>query len=114
MRIVLAAAVLAAMASRGGCGSSSYDACQGKRCGDSCTVCRPGDASCVESAVAKACDPSGECRPAGVFTCDAACAGRKCGDACAIEPACYPMCMLPAVMGYCDQSGRCALAYPIC
>lgn len=113
MRIFLAAAVMAAMASRGGCGSPSYDACQGKACGDPCTVC-PGNTSCSETAIAKACDAAGECLPVGSFECDAACAGRKCGDACAIEPACYPLCMMPAVLGYCDQAGRCGLAYPAC
>jgi hypothetical protein len=39
----------------------SYDPCAGKRCGDACNLCAPGDADCVETAVVKACNQSGAC-----------------------------------------------------
>jgi hypothetical protein len=38
-----------------------YQPCAGKACGDACTICEPGDKSCVETAVVKACDRSGAC-----------------------------------------------------
>jgi len=39
-----------------------YDPCEGKTCGSSCTLCRPGDGSCVETAVLKVCNKAGTCQ----------------------------------------------------
>lgn len=39
----------------------AYQPCAGKSCGDECSVCAPGDADCVETAVVKMCDRSGTC-----------------------------------------------------
>src|SRR5258706_227333 len=38
-----------------------YQACAGKTCGDTCTICDPADPSCIETAVLKACDRSNAC-----------------------------------------------------
>ncbi len=38
-----------------------YDPCAGKACGASCTECPPTPPTCIESAVAKACDAGGHC-----------------------------------------------------
>ena len=60
-RIVLVA-LLAVAASRGACERfPAYDACAGKACGETCTVCPPGATDCAETAVLKACDPQGRC-----------------------------------------------------
>jgi hypothetical protein len=40
-----------------------YDPCAGRECGETCHVCPPGDAECIETAVVKMCNANGECRP---------------------------------------------------
>jgi hypothetical protein len=40
-----------------------YEPCGGKACGAPCTLCRAGDADCVESDDTKWCTPDGECVP---------------------------------------------------
>ena len=47
----------------------AYEPCGGKLCGDPCTLCRPGDASCVETAVIKFCQPDLKTCRAGVPAC---------------------------------------------
>ena len=42
-------------------GGDDYDPCEGKACGESCTLCDPTDLDCDETAVVKACDASGTC-----------------------------------------------------
>lgn len=115
MRLALSLGIfLAAAASRQGCGSgpSSYDPCAARACGDPCTLCAPGDPGCAETAIAKACDPSGRC-VAGTPACapgDAPCAGKACGAECVIDPPCRgsdPPCMAPSVLGHCDSAGVC-------
>lgn len=39
----------------------SYQACAGKSCGDSCTICDPADPNCVESAELKYCQADNTC-----------------------------------------------------
>lgn len=41
--------------------TSVYQPCAGKSCGDTCTLCAPGDPNCSEAAVLKSCDLSGQC-----------------------------------------------------
>ncbi len=104
-------AVLAIAASRGDCGGSSrYDPCAGKACGDPCHVCAPDDGSCFETQELKACDPAGLCASAGSFACSPteACEGKTCGDAC---DRCGGMCMGPAATA-CDYAGRCVPRWP--
>jgi hypothetical protein len=38
-----------------------YNACEGKKAGDACTVCAPDAKDCVETAEVKACDAEGKC-----------------------------------------------------
>lgn len=45
-------------------GETGYEPCGGKACGDTCTVCRPGDPACTELAGPKYCDSDGRCEPA--------------------------------------------------
>ncbi len=40
---------------------ATYDPCAAKTCGDTCTLCDPEDADCMETAVVKQCDPEGQC-----------------------------------------------------
>ncbi len=112
----------AAAAPRDGCGNGrpppAYDACAGKSCGETCTVCPPGAADCYETAVVKACDPSGRCVPRvdGMCSGAGACAGKACGAPCAYPdlPCLHatPPCLPPQSPGHCDASGACAQGYP--
>ena len=54
-----------------------YDPCEGKSCGQRCTVCPPWDTDCVETAVAKFCQPDGSCRPS-----EPTCEVTACTDTC--------------------------------
>ena len=38
-----------------------YDPCADKLCGDSCTICAPGDPNCMETAVPKWCSSDSVC-----------------------------------------------------
>jgi hypothetical protein len=114
MRLAIACLALLAVAatSPSGCGKEPYQPCAGKRCGESCAECAPGDHDCVETAVVKACDAAGTCTAAGAFTCSPPdpCAGRSCGDECTIDPPCRwstPPCMAPSALGHCDGAGAC-------
>jgi len=95
-----------------------YEPCAGKACGAGCTLCPPGVPNCAETAIMKACDPSGACVAAGAVSCSAdACTGKACGDRCTIDPPCRsatPPCMLPSMLGYCTASGGCVTAPPVC
>lgn len=93
-----------------------YVPCDGKACGESCTLCAPWDTDCAETAVVKACDPSGECVADGTFACPPPpldpCAGKACGEPCSTCDPSAGICV--AVMEYCDAGGRCSLAWPEC
>ncbi len=121
MRLGLGFALVLAVASaRQGCGNGghAYDPCAGKVCGVACRVCDPSDPTCVETALAKACDPFGRCVGVSDGMCVAAngtCAGKACGDACVIDPPCRhasPPCMLPSVVGYCANDTECLAGPP--
>src|SRR5512141_174600 len=117
------AALLAAVASRGGCGNGhpAYDPCAGKTCGASCDTCPPGGA-CAAPFVPTACDLAGRCVPQvpGLCGADAACAGKTCGAECTIVAACRsasPPCMVPDLAGTCSAAGQClplGLPVPAC
>jgi hypothetical protein len=111
LRSTLLLTFLAATVGRGGCAPSpEYVPCEGKSCGDACTVCAPDDGDCVETAVMKACDPSGACvsGPADCGTWDP-CAGKACGEYC--DP-CAPgePCPLYFAATACDPEGKCVTA----
>lgn len=111
MRLVILTALLAATASRPGCGTDAngYDPCAGKACGASCTDCPPGDPSCAETAVLKECDASGRCVPLTLgLACSTAhpdCVGKVCGASC--NP-CGPDRVCPTLIpSACDRFGQC-------
>ncbi len=109
------AALLAAAASRDGCGDgrTAYDPCAAKACGESCRVCPPDDRSCAETMEMKACDGLGRCVSATMpFPCPMPdpCAGLACGAECTISLPCHfahPPCEAPQVLGRCDIAGEC-------
>ena len=43
---------------------ATYNACEGKKAGDACTVCAPDAKDCVETAEVKACDAEAKCSSA--------------------------------------------------
>jgi hypothetical protein len=44
---------------------AAYNACEGKKAGDACTICAPDAKDCVETAEVKACDAEAKCSSAG-------------------------------------------------
>jgi hypothetical protein len=121
MRIALACLSLLAVAATpaGGCGwaapGTTYDPCAGKACGASCTACPPGLPGCHETAVVKACDPSGACTAEGTFACPAPppvdpCAGKACHDPCDPCPPGATGCVAVLCITWCDGAGRCTCA----
>ena len=122
MRLALSLSiVLAATAgTRAGCGGEGGppvdDACAGKACGDSCSLCAPGAKDCVETAVVKACDPNGRCVSDTPGLCAGECAGKACGERCLWPdlPCLHaiPPCLPPVGPGWCDGRGACAQGYP--
>ena len=54
---------VAADAAKGAAAPGSYDPCAGKKCGDACKVCPPGDATCLETMEVKQCNAAGKCSP---------------------------------------------------
>ena len=122
MRLAIPFAVLlvAGAAPRHGCGNGTpaYDPCAGKACGETCHLCAPDVAGCVETMELKACDPSGRCVPQvnGMCAGQGQCSGKSCGAPCAWPdlPCLYadPPCLPPQGPGYCDANGVCAQGYP--
>jgi hypothetical protein len=41
--------------------AGAYDPCAGKKAGDSCTICPPGDPNCMETMELKVCSADGKC-----------------------------------------------------
>ncbi len=127
MKLAIPLVLLAAagVAPRHGCGEDqmAHDPCEAKVCGAACTVCAPDDSGCVETAVLKACDPSGQCVVATSGLCGApapvagTCDGKRCRDACDLAPACAladPPCALPTVAGACRNDGVCTTSAFLC
>ena len=75
----------------------AYEPCAGKTCGDTCTVCDPNDADCMETAVEKACNEAGEC-------------SADTGEECIAPDACTPGETFDAADGCntctCPESGK--------
>jgi hypothetical protein len=114
MRLALALVLATAVTARPGCDAASapapapYDACAGKACGSSCTVCAPDAKDCVETAELKACDATGACVPGDGGPCEPHpdCVGKACGAEC--NP-CGPERVCPTLIpSACDRLGRCA------
>jgi hypothetical protein len=49
--------------------TAEYSSCAGKRCGERCTLCKPGDLKCRESPLVKLCHAGGQCKEATVADC---------------------------------------------
>ncbi len=93
-----------------------YDPCEGKACGETCQVCRPGDPTCIETAVVKYCQPDGACSPEAP-ACEPAydpCEGKACGETCRVCPPSDPTCIETAVVKYCQADGTCTPDAPTC
>lgn len=104
-------------------------ACEDKACGESCTLCAPGQQDCFETAELKQCSASGRCSSA-VAECEGAsdagpapdaspapfvpCAGKTCGDTCTICPPGDPGCFETAALKFCHSDGACSAAPPAC
>jgi hypothetical protein len=105
---------------RGACvtaGTFSCDpsACEGKKCGDECTIdppCRSASPPCMMPTVLGYCDAYGQCTTA-LPSCTPyePCAGKKCGEIC---DACAPgqPCPMTAVVTACDRAGACVPRTP--
>ena len=48
---------------------TAYNPCAGKKCGERCNLCAPGDTSCIETALIKLCHPDSQCKPATTVDC---------------------------------------------
>jgi hypothetical protein len=68
---------------------AGYKPCAGKVCGDTCTLCAPGDLTCGETMIVKYCSMAGECTPIQ--------------SACPAAVACSPSnpCLVPAICMLC-------------
>ena len=71
MRFVFAVLLLA-LAACGGDDAVSYDPCENKGCGESCSLCPPDDVDCEETTEIKVCSLGGECLVAEPVTCPTA------------------------------------------
>lgn len=123
--------------------SAAKAACEGKSCGDACTICN-GKPGCVETAVLKQCNEHGRCSskpavcaldggpaPDGGGAVDGGpapdggaldggpapyepCAGKGCGMTCSL---CAPWdadCVETAVLKFCHSDGKCHDYPPAC
>lgn len=102
-------------------GPVPYLPCAGRTCGDACTLCAPGDPSCVETAVSKQCDLDGVCRasaPSCALDAGGApyipCAGKVCGSSCTICSPADINCFETAVLKQCNVAGTCSPSPPGC
>jgi hypothetical protein len=94
--------------------AAPYVPCAQKTCGQSCVLCDPLDASCLETAVVKQCQGDGSCA-ASVPVCSyVPCAGKACGQSCRV---CNPAdlnCFETAVLKQCNVGGQCTSNPPGC
>lgn len=101
---------------RGACvtaGTFSCDpsACEGKKCGDECTIdppCRSASPPCMMPTVLGYCDQDGQCTTASP-TCAPydPCAGKACHAPCQLCPPGDADCMETMVVKWCDGAGAC-------
>lgn len=100
-------------------GDDTYDPCGGLACGDSCSLCAPGDFDCVETAELKFCQADGTCMGIEPATCDPSggwdpCAGKSCGDGCSLCDPSDPTCFETAVLKVCNDFGVCSDTSAVC
>ena len=87
--------------------------CEGKSCGEACSICPPGDTTCVESAEAKTCDLFGGCMldQAAASCGDGGwkpCVGKTCNDPCDPCDPQDPNCVVVGAVFVCSPVGNCA------
>jgi len=93
-------------------GCTGYEPCGGKGCGESCSICDPTDADCVQPAVEMFCDDLGQCNMAFPLCGQAFCAGPEdCPevDGCAQCPDGTLVCSTTECL-----EGRCETWWPGC
>jgi hypothetical protein len=103
---------------------SAVKACQGKSCGDACTLCPPGKKNCFETAVLKQCNAKGKCGTSapqcGGGAIDGGpapyqpCAGKTCGQSCTLCAPNDPTCVETGVVKFCHSDGSCKDFAPAC
>ena len=81
-------------------------------CGDTCQVCDPNDADCVETDEIKACNDAGECVADTGDLCDEPepyepCGGKMCGDTCQVCDPNDADCVETGVVKACNEAGEC-------
>jgi hypothetical protein len=101
-----------------------YDPCEGKACGEGCTLCPPGATDCFETAVVKQCNAKGRCEPTPPRCEDPQpppppppynpCEGKACGAGCTLCPPGARDCFETAVPKQCDANGQCSPERPVC
>jgi hypothetical protein len=97
----------------------AYEPCGTLSCGETCTLCAPGDKNCIETAVVKMCQDDGTCG-ATTPTCGAtdepydSCGGKTCGDYCTICDPADTDCFETAVVKYCQADGSCGATEAVC
>ena len=95
---------------------SVYEPCGALSCGESCTLCDPADAECIETAVEKMCQADGVCS-ATVAECSAPydpCGGLSCGASCTICDPADTECFETAADKSCQPDGTCSAIVPEC
>jgi len=104
----------------GDCPEVEYNPCADQICGDSCTLCAPDDADCIETDELKVCDPAGLCVSDTGSICDDdctapdcpeveynPCADKVCGDSCSLCAPDDTDCIETGVIKVCDPAGIC-------
>ncbi len=89
----------------------TYVPCEGKSCGEGCSICPPGDTTCVESAEAKSCDLLGGCIEGSTSCGDGGwqpCVGKTCNDPCDPCDPQDPNCIVVGAVFVCSPVGKCA------
>jgi hypothetical protein len=94
-----------------------YEPCGDKACGDSCSICPPGDPDCFETAVLKFCQADGACDATEPVCTPPTkpyepCGGKQCGDRCNICPPGDANCFETAVLKFCQPGGACQATLP--
>ena len=89
---------------------AAYNPCASKNPGEACTLCPPGDLSCVETMELKVCDASGLCSSQSAPVPPASydpCAGKNAGDTCKVCDPTDPSCVETMELKVCNASGAC-------
>jgi hypothetical protein len=90
--------------------TGAYEPCAGKKAGDECQLCAPGDPECVETRNIKTCSADGRCgarsenaRTNGFEPC----LGKEAGAECRLCAPDDPNCIETMILKTCSADGRC-------